>query len=123
MENGLENGALAEGEPVDEASENQVLSSSDGEGDVDDREEGAVQQQQPPPQQPQTTNVSAASNREGGGEGPVPMDLGHVESGAPALDAVAPTSHLEDNLCDKDVDSDAADDDNDDEVRVLRVKM
>ncbi|KAH8323247.1 hypothetical protein KR067_003722 [Drosophila pandora] len=117
MENGLENGALAEGEPVDEASENQVLSSSDGEGDVDDREEGAVQQQSPPPQQPQTTNDSAASNREGGGEGPVPMDLGHVESGAPALDAVAPTSHLEDNLCDKDVDSDAADDDNDDETK------
>lgn len=63
MENGVENGALAEGEPVDEVGENQVVSSSDGEGDGDVdgdvEEEGQVLQQQPPPppqSQPQITN-------------------------------------------------------------------
>lgn len=126
----MENGALAEGEPVDEVGENQVVSSSDGEGDGDvdgdGEEEGQVLQQQPPPppqSQPQITN-----DCEGELEGERALsasdaiNTNNPDSGPPPLDRTAApvVAMLEDNLCDKDVDSDAADDDNDDEVSPYR---
>ncbi|XP_017032823.1 MPN domain-containing protein CG4751 [Drosophila kikkawai] len=130
MENGVENGALAEGEPVDEVGENQVVSSSDGEGDGDVdgdvEEEGQVlqqQQQQPPPTSPPPPQITNDCERELEGERELSAldatNTNNSDSGPPPLDrTTAPVAAmLEDNLCDKDVDSDVGDDDNDDEAK------
>ncbi|BFF95844.1 MPN domain-containing protein [Drosophila madeirensis] len=112
MENGVENGSLVDGDQVDESGENQVVSSSDGEGDG----EGEVQQPTPLPLL-QTTN-----NCEGGGERDLSASNAAVADPDPepttAVDiAAAPATILDDSLCEKDVDSDAPDDDNDDEAK------
>ncbi|XP_034125269.1 MPN domain-containing protein CG4751 isoform X2 [Drosophila guanche] len=112
MENGVENGSLVDGDQVDESGENQVVSSSDGEGDG----EGDVQQPPPLPLL-QTTN-----NCEGGGERDLSASNAAVADPDPepttAVDiAAAPATILDDSLCEKDVDSDVPDDDNDDEAK------
>ncbi|XP_017012786.2 MPN domain-containing protein CG4751 [Drosophila takahashii] len=111
MENGVEHG-------VEEAGENQVVSSSDGEGDgdVEGEEEGEVLQ--PPP--PQITNDCegvAAGEEERAGVTTEGIDATPPEEVHPPIEGAAPAAMLEDNLCDKDVDSDAGDEDNDDETK------
>lgn len=107
---------------VDESGENQVLSSSDGEGDCDgDGEvEGEVLQPPPPPPPLQITNdcVGEGVQAEEGERAPATTGAVDVtpDPGPPPTDGAAPVAILEDNMCDKDVDSDAGDEDNDDEV-------
>ncbi|EDW88053.1 MPN domain-containing protein CG4751 [Drosophila yakuba] len=112
MENGVEHG-------VDEAGENQVVSSSDGEGDCDGDGEVEGEVLQPPP--PQITNdcVGEAMQEGEGERAPATSEAVDAtpDSGPPPLDGAAPVAMLEDNLCDKDVDSDAGDEDNDDETK------
>ncbi|XP_039154573.1 MPN domain-containing protein CG4751 [Drosophila simulans] len=113
MENGVEHG-------VDEAGENQVVSSSDGEGDCDNDGEVEGEVLQPPPP-PQITNdcVGEGVQEEEGERAPATTEAVDVipDPGPPPLDGAAPVAILEDNMCDKDVDSDAGDEDNDDETK------
>jgi len=107
MENGVEHG-------VDEAGENQVVSSSDGEGDCDGEGEVEGEVLQPP----QITNDCEGVAAGEGERAPATTEAidATPDSGPTPLDGAAPGAMLEDNLCDKDVDSDAGDEDNDDEV-------
>jgi len=112
MENGVENGLLPSGDQL-EARENQMGSSTDGEG------EGEGDSTTQPPQ---TTNDEVS---DGDVDGERDMSVSDAAEAEAEVDTeqtpaenVAPCqiSILEDSLCEKDVDSDVPDDENDDEV-------
>lgn len=114
MENGVENGLLPDGDQL-EARENQMGSSTDGEGEGEGGDST--------PQPPQTTNDDVSDGDVDGERDMSVSDAAEVEAEADAeatpIENSAPCqiSILEDSLCEKDVDSDAPDDENDDEVR------
>lgn len=114
MENGVENGLLPDGDQL-EARENQMSSSTDGEGEGEGGDST--------PQPPQTTNDDVSDGDVDGERDMSVSDAAEAEAEAdtevPPTENSAPCqiSILEDSLCEKDVDSDAPDDENDDEVR------
>lgn len=114
----MENGLLPEGEPLG-ARENQMGSSTDGEGDG----EGDST-----PQPPQTTNDDVSDGDADGERDMSVSDAAEAEADAETAETeVAPAENsaprrisiLDDSLCEKDVDSDGPDDENDDEVSFI----
>lgn len=121
MENGVENGLLPDSDQLG-ARENQMGSSTDGEGEG----EGDST-----PQPQQTTNDDVSDGEVDGERDLSVSDAAEAEAEAEADAEVAPAENvppcrisiLEDSLCEKDVDSDVPDDENDDEVRIVNLNF